>query len=163
MQRQHSELVCKEKHQPEAAYARAPDLWKGSEYRAIEEAVSRYVERRRPYRICRKRGQGVIVRLPSRAGSAELRREFDELVRRWEMDTSALSSLTKIYAHPAYQRIMAMGAQGIPFVLNELRKNKGHWFYALKFMAGQDVSEGMTDFEDAKAAWLQWGYTNNYV
>jgi hypothetical protein len=58
---------------------------------------------------------------------------------------------------------MAMGAQGISLVLAEIRKNKGHWFYALKFMAGQDVSEGMAGFEDAKAAWLAWGYANNYL
>ncbi len=94
---------------------------------------------------------------------AELAKEFHALVERWKRETFSLSSLTKIYAHPAYQRIMAMGVAGIPLVLKELQKDQGHWFYALKFMAGNNVSDGMTNFEDAKAAWLEWGYKNNYI
>jgi hypothetical protein len=58
---------------------------------------------------------------------------------------------------------MAMGEEGLPFVLKELEKNGGHWFYALKFMAGKNVSEGINNFEDARAAWLEWGYKNNHI
>jgi hypothetical protein len=92
-----------------------------------------------------------------------LTEEFPKLVNQWKEETACVSSLTKIYAHPAYQRIMAMGEQGIPYVLKELQKNQGHWFYALKFMAGINISCGMDNFEDAKAAWLEWGYKNNYI
>jgi hypothetical protein len=95
--------------------------------------------------------------------SETLQKEFYSLVKRWKDETFAISSLTKIYAHPAYQRIIAMGTDGIPFVLKELAKNQGRWFYALKFMAGKDISEGMNNFEDAKDAWLEWGYRNNYI
>src|SRR5580658_4984723 len=38
-----------------------------------------------------------------------LEAEFHSLVNRWKMETFYLSSLTKKYAHPAYQRIIAMG------------------------------------------------------
>jgi len=93
----------------------------------------------------------------------ELADEFHALVERWQQETFSLSSLTKIYAHPAYQRIMAMGVAGIPLVLKELQKGQGHWFYALKFMAGRNVSAGMDNFEHARAAWLEWGYKNNYI
>jgi hypothetical protein len=89
--------------------------------------------------------------------------EFQSLVKQWKEETYPLSSLTKIYAHPAYQRIMAMGSDGLPFVLRELKNNQGHWFYALKFMAGKNISAGMNDFEEAKGAWLEWGYKNNYI
>jgi hypothetical protein len=30
-------------------------------------------------------------------------------------------------------------------------------------MAGKDVAAGIKNFEDAKAAWLEWGYSNNYI
>ena len=32
-----------------------------------------------------------------------------------------------------------MGTQGLPWVLKELQKNQGHWFYALRFIAGEDA------------------------
>jgi hypothetical protein len=92
-----------------------------------------------------------------------LEAEFHLLVNRWKAETFYLSSLTKKYAHPAYQRIMAMGTNGLPLVLTELQKSNGNWFYALKFMAGKDVSTGITDYENAKAAWLEWGYNHNYI
>jgi len=92
-----------------------------------------------------------------------LAQEFDVLARRWRHETFAISSLTKIYMHPSYQRIIAMGKDGLPLVLNALRENQGNWFYALKYMAGEDVSEGIKNFEDAKAAWIEWGYAHNYI
>jgi hypothetical protein len=95
--------------------------------------------------------------------SSELEKEFRLLLKRLQDETLAISSLSKIYAHPAYQRIIAMGVEGIPFVLKELRKNRGRWFYALKFMAGKDISEGIDDFNEAKAAWLKWGHANKHI
>lgn len=92
--------------------------------------------------------------------------EFPKLVKQWKEETFFISSSTKLFNHPAYVRIMAMGTAGIPLVLGELQKNSGRWFYALKFMAGEkgkDVAAGINNYEDAKAAWLEWGYKNNYI
>jgi hypothetical protein len=97
-----------------------------------------------------------------------LAKEFAALVNEWDRDTFAVSSLTKIYAHPAYQRIIAMGRDGLPYVLRELQEKGGRWFYALKFMAGQEGSDvaavaAQSDYETARAAWLEWGYKHNYL
>ncbi len=97
-----------------------------------------------------------------------LANEFTDLVRRWNEETFGLSSLTKIYAHPAYQRIIAMGVAGLPHVLRELEGKGGRWFYALKFMAGQEGADvaataANCDYETARAIWLEWGYQNNYL
>jgi hypothetical protein len=89
--------------------------------------------------------------------------EFASLVTQWKEETFPISSLTKKYSHPAYVRIMAMGKEGIGLVLRELQTSGGRWFYALKFMAGKNISEGIDNFDDAKAAWLEWGYKNNYL
>lgn len=92
--------------------------------------------------------------------------EFRSLVKQWKEETFFISSSTKLFHHPAYVRIMAMGTAGIPLVLGELQKNSGRWFYALKFMAGEkgkDVAAGINNYEDARAAWLEWGYKNNYI
>ncbi len=89
--------------------------------------------------------------------------EFHSLVKRWREETFYLSSLTKKYSHPAYQRIIGMGTNGLPLVFRELQNNNGNWFYALKFMAGRDIAEGISDFEEAKAAWLEWGFKHDYI
>lgn len=89
--------------------------------------------------------------------------EFPKLVKQWKDETFFVSSSTKLFNHPAYVRIMAMGTAGISLVLKELQKDSGRWFYALKFMAGKDVSAGIKDYDEAKSAWLEWGYKNNYI
>ena len=103
----------------------------------------------------------VVEQDASRNG--DLEKEFNALVAQWKEDTFACSSLTKQFGHPAYMRIMALGKQGIPLVLREMRKSQDDWFYALKFMAGEDAAKGVKDFDAAKAAWTQWGYQHNYI
>lgn len=95
-----------------------------------------------------------------------LAKEFHKLVTQWRDETFFMSSLGKQFTHPAYVRIMAMGIEGIPLVLSEMQKSQDNWFYALKFMAGdegKDVAAEIEDFESAKAAWLEWGYSKNYI
>ncbi len=95
--------------------------------------------------------------------SEALAKEFQTLVDQWTEETFFLSSLGKQFTHPAYVRIMAMGREGLPLVLNQLQRSQDNWFYALKYMAGRDVAAGINDCEAAKAAWLAWGYENNYI
>ena len=94
---------------------------------------------------------------------AKLNTEFDSLVNKWRDETFFISSLGKQFTHPAYVRIMAMGKEGLPLVLRELQNSNDNWFYALKFMAGEDAATGIENFDDAKAAWLEWGYKHNYI
>lgn len=96
------------------------------------------------------------------AGEA-LKAEFDLLVNKWKEETFFYSSLTKQFSHPAYTRIIAMGKPALPLVLKELQNSNDNWFYALKFMAGEDVSAGIKTYEEAKSAWLEWGYRHNYI
>jgi hypothetical protein len=111
-------------------------------------------------------GQTSMVANQQTEDSSALKKEFHSLVMQWKKETFAMSSLNKIYTHPAYQRIIGMGTAGLPFVLKELQNNQGRWFYALRFMAGEkgkEIPAGIKDFEEAKAAWLEWGYKNNYI
>jgi hypothetical protein len=100
---------------------------------------------------------------PSLASAFAINQEFAALVEEWERETFFHSSLSKQFTHPAYVRIIAMGEKAIPLVLKELQKDNGDWFYALKFMAGKDLSAGIEDYQVAKEAWLNWGYKNNYI
>jgi hypothetical protein len=111
----------------------------------------------------RKQDAGVIV---SSDATVELEDEFADLVHEWRSETGFHSSLSKKFMHRAYQRIIAMGEPALPLILRELRDRPGHWFYALRLIAGEKgkgVSAGMDDFDDARSAWLEWGYKNNYL
>jgi len=65
--------------------------------------------------------------------------------------------------HPAYQTIMAMGKDALPFILEDLKKQIDHWFYALKFIAREDIGEGASNLDEARQLWLAWGRKQKYI
>lgn len=60
---------------------------------------------------------------------------------------------------PAYQSIIGMGPDALPFLLEELRENSGHWFWALKAISGVDpvAPRDRGSVSRMKKAWLDWG------
>ena len=89
--------------------------------------------------------------------------EFGQFAEQWRRDTFFHSSLSKKFTHPAYVTIMAGGKSVLPFILKDLENNPDHWFYALRYIVRKDVASGAANFDDARAAWLDWGRTNNYI
>jgi len=94
--------------------------------------------------------------------SEKLQTDFNTLCKQWRDDTFFQSSVSEICFHPAYQTIMAMGREALPLILDDLKRQGGHWFYALKSIARKDVAEGATSFEDARQRWLAWGKEQRY-
>ena len=93
------------------------------------------------------------------------RQRFKELACTWKEETLFLSSITDKATHPAYQQIIGMGKDAIPFILNDLADTgPNDWYWALTAitdvnpihpeMAGNMVA--MTE------AWLQWGTQAGY-
>jgi hypothetical protein len=95
--------------------------------------------------------------------NAQLGSKFHMLAQQWVNETSFHSSLGEIFTNDAYQRIMAMGRDALPFIFSDLQKKPRHWFYALEKIIGFDVAQGAKSFAEARAAWLEWGYKNNYI
>jgi hypothetical protein len=84
---------------------------------------------------------------------------FKEQADRWESETKFISSPTKKAMHPAYQSIIGMGKEVVPFLLRDLQQNQREWFWAL----GHITQENPIKPEDAGrtdrmiAAWVDWG------
>ena len=95
----------------------------------------------------------------------ETRATFEELTEQWREATCFLSSLTDIVAHPAYQRIIGMGREAIPLLLDELKRQPDHLFWALKAITGEDpVPAAMRgDIRAMSEAWLAWGREHGYL
>jgi hypothetical protein len=95
--------------------------------------------------------------------SSNLEREFNALSKQWKDETFFQSSLSEICFHPAYQTIMAMGKEALPFILKDLTQRLDHWFYALKCIARKDIAAGSVNLEEARQRWLDWGRKEKYL
>ena len=90
---------------------------------------------------------------------------FNACVAKWKEDTKHKSSLTDIFLHPAYQRIIGLGPDVVPFILREIADNGGHWFWALGALTGANpvTTEIQGRPRLMKEAWLAWGRNNHLI
>jgi hypothetical protein len=116
----------------------------------IVEARVRFVKR------------SVVAASEALAGQRVARR-FRELVDEWTAEVGMLSSTQQIVMHPAYQRIIGMGPGALPLILRELRDNPAPWFWALTAIADEDPAAGISDFNQARDAWLAWGSAGGLI
>ena len=94
----------------------------------------------------------------------ELQEKFEHLASQWEEETAFLSSITAICAHPAYQQIIGMGVDALPFIFADLSREPNHWFWALKSITGADpVSpEHRGNMVAMTTAWLEWAKSRGH-
>ncbi|MCY4449837.1 MAG: N-6 DNA methylase [Chloroflexi bacterium] len=90
---------------------------------------------------------------------------FDRLVSEWEHDRPKGVDLHEMVMHPAYQRIVGMGVQAVPWLLERLERQPGHWFVALGTITGADPvpTESQGKIDEMAAAWLEWGRRLGYL
>src|SRR5271156_3047481 len=99
----------------------------------------------------------------SQEHASELEEEFNELARIWYLETGKLSSAEQIILHPAYQQIIGMGRDALPFIFKELKRTRGHWIWALAMIERDDKAKPGMKFREAVDAWLEWGKKNDYI
>lgn len=89
---------------------------------------------------------------------------FRRLATAWEQATGHLSSMTAAGNHPAYQEIIGLGVDVIPYLLRELEENESHWFIALREITGINPipSSAAGNVPKMIEAWLQWARENGY-
>ena len=94
-----------------------------------------------------------------------LEQEFNQLASQWRNETGMLSLVRQKAMHPAYQQIIGMGKDALPFILRELRSRGGDWLWVLEAIARPKINPALdtTNFQDAVAAWLKWGEENGYA
>jgi hypothetical protein len=94
-----------------------------------------------------------------------LEQEFNELARQWRRETGMASFIRQKAMHPAYQKIIGMGRDALPFIFRELSGHGGDWLWALESIVRPKVNpaQGAADFKVAVAAWLKWGKDNGYA
>jgi hypothetical protein len=88
------------------------------------------------------------------------RQKFEELSRSWN-DWNLGKSVID-YHDFAFEQIVGMGADAVPFLLKKLAAGESEWIYALKCITGQqaDTEEMVGDEDRVVDAWIRWGKDN---
>jgi hypothetical protein len=107
------------------------------------------------------RREGKLVQF--RRGQNNVAGIFHELVDQWRRDTAGLSSSAKIAMHPAYQQMIGLGLEALPFIFREMSQPSASWFWALRAIVGQDIAASHNDVVHASRAWLSWGIEQGYI
>jgi hypothetical protein len=91
--------------------------------------------------------------------------KFVSLAEKWYLETLHSSGYLDKVLHPAYQRIIGLGKEVIPFILRELQDEPSEWFWALRALTGEDptTKEPAGNREKLAEAWLNWGKENGYI
>jgi hypothetical protein len=90
---------------------------------------------------------------------------FYSLAKTWQEETRYVSSVHDMVLHPAYQQIIGMGKEALPFLFQELKRQPDHWFWALRAITGEDPvpPEEKGDVEAMTWRWLRWGAANGWA
>ena len=99
------------------------------------------------------------------AETTALAKQFQALAEEWRSAVALLSSSTAMRAHPAYQAIIALGPAVVPLLLQELQRDRAHWFDALSAITGDDPvrREDWGKVTVMAGAWLAWGRNRGLV
>jgi hypothetical protein len=95
---------------------------------------------------------------PTESVEQRLRR----LESQWKAETQFLSDAARITRHQAFQQIIALGPDVVPFLLHDLAAQPPLWVWALPEITGEDpVPESDAgDIRKMSGAWVQWGREN---
>lgn len=105
------------------------------------------------------RGSAVTPRLTHSTDLAALERRFRDLEARWTADTEFLSSYREIVGHSAFQAIVALGPDVVPFMLRDLQQRPRLWVWALSRITGENPipDELAGNVREMSRIWLEWG------
>ncbi len=68
---------------------------------------------------------------------------FRALVEEWKRETRYRSFSPQIALHPAYQRIIGMGLDGLSLILRELQTAPHHWFKGVEHSGVEPLTSSM--------------------
>jgi hypothetical protein len=105
-----------------------------------------------------------MASVPAAQQAESVEQKFQRLAAVWRAETGHLSSITKMFNHPAYQEIIALGQDVVPSLLRDLEKEPEHWFAALRAITGaQPVPpEDRGQIDKMVEAWLRWANEHGY-
>ena len=91
--------------------------------------------------------------------------KFCNLSATWKLNANGKSFVRDIVLDLSYQEIIGMGSVVVPFILEDLKEEPNHWFWALRAITGVDPIKikhrGNIDLMTKD--WLEWGKVNGFI
>ena len=167
---QHSAIKHRGAYLTDTSYSRNADWWKNPDKQGRQErARSRYSHETKGYRHPRERKEkanwSIVLLSPDAQGLTDAEAKFRFYASRWKEEIGGESSLTNITNNMNYLRIIRIGTEAIPLILQELQRQPAPWFVALRAIS-EDDSVGRNspgNFRAMAAAWIQWGKDHGYI
>ena len=102
---------------------------------------------------------------PVRTDSDELRAEFARLASSWKTGSHRAFDVAQMIEHPDYQRIIELGEQAVPLILEELARETDHWFPALRQLTRTSPvpADSRGNPAQMREAWLRWGRDHGLI
>jgi hypothetical protein len=99
------------------------------------------------------------------AATQALTERFTRLVKQWKSECRYMSNLAQMAILRSYQNIIGMGDPAIPLILQELKKETDHWFWALEAITGENPvrNKSAGKVELMAQAWVEWGIKKGYI
>jgi len=93
----------------------------------------------------------------------QLKKRFNFYSSIWKNETIFFSSISEITNNAAYRSIIGLGKDVLPFIIEDLKTNDNHWFYALEALTGKNpIKENHKGIVMLmKNDWLEWAKENN--
>jgi hypothetical protein len=94
-----------------------------------------------------------------------LSERFHRLAVEWREQSRFLSNTAQMAMLRPYQRIIGMALPAVPLILEELRREPDHWFWALEAITGQDPvqPEARGKVRLMAEAWILWGEEQDLI
>jgi hypothetical protein len=84
---------------------------------------------------------------------------FRQCVQQWKTESEYLSNTAQMAMLRSYQSIIGMGPDIVPLILEELRQEPDHWFWALESITSENPvpPQDLGQVDKMAQAWISWG------
>lgn len=95
----------------------------------------------------------------------DTRERFQRLSSEWKERSKYLSNTAQMAMLKPYQRIIGMGKDALPLILEELKREPDHWFWALEMITEEDPvpPEAAGRVIQMAQAWIEWGKQQGHL
>jgi hypothetical protein len=90
---------------------------------------------------------------------------FRRLAAEWKNKSRYLSNTAQMALLPSYQRIIGMGRDALPLILEKLQREPDQWFWALESITEENPvpPEAAGSVDRMAQAWIEWGRRQGFV
>jgi hypothetical protein len=92
-------------------------------------------------------------------GKTSPRERFQRLAAEWKAKSRHMSNTAQMAMLPSYQKIIGMGMDAVPLILEELQREPNQWFWALEAITEENPvpPEAAGKVRQMADAWVEWG------